>query len=94
MDATANASRRSWRELDICPLYELYLLRWELKLQQDLGHSILDMLKGLSSAAVQVRPSALRLVCVAQLLPERAGLHGLRHPRHSGHVARRAGECE
>lgn len=39
--------------MDICPLYDLYLLRWELRLQQDLGSSILDMLKSLSSAAVQ-----------------------------------------
>lgn len=43
----------NWRELKIAPLYELYLLRWEVKLQQDLGHSIIDLLKSLSSAAVQ-----------------------------------------
>ncbi len=83
---------RSWRELEVCPLYELYLLRWEVKLQQDLGHSIVDMLKGLSSAAVQVSASPPLAVVSDNVATECVGLHGVCHSRHGRYVAGGTGE--
>eukprot|EP01039_Chlorochromonas_danica_P008478 gene8478-9344_t len=42
-----------WRNLEISEAYELYLLRWETRLQKDLGSSLVSMAAKLSSSAVQ-----------------------------------------
>ena len=42
-----------WRELHIADSYELYLLKWETKLQLELGSSILSLLRSLTDAVVE-----------------------------------------
>jgi hypothetical protein len=48
-----------WRELAESRVYELYLLRWETRLQRQLGDSITAMIASLSSSAVQVCNSTI-----------------------------------
>jgi hypothetical protein len=45
---------RHWREIALSLTHELTLLRWEEKLQRDLGKSILDLIKSLSTSAAEV----------------------------------------
>jgi hypothetical protein len=48
-------NRRHWKESSISPAYELNLLRWEVKMQQELGQSVANLMAGLGGVAAEVR---------------------------------------
>jgi hypothetical protein len=55
---------RHWREISLSLTHELTLVRWEQQVQQDLGHSIVNLINSLYTTAAKVRANILNICCL------------------------------